>query len=62
MWKFAAQWFEITTMSLVYMYVFRIDVSAVQGQKSEVTVILRGLSLPKTVRCFSSCPEQLVVF
>lgn len=39
----------------------RIDFGAVQGQASHLTVVLRGLSTPRTVHCFSSHPGQLLI-
>eukprot|EP00118_Oscarella_pearsei_P012174 m.87249 g.87249 ORF g.87249 m.87249 type:complete len:1398 (+) comp36538_c0_seq6:32-4225(+) len=39
----------------------RIDFSAVQGQTSHLSVVLRGSSAPCTVQCYSSHPQDLVV-
>lgn len=41
------------------VYCFRIDMSAVQGQSSRLSVILRGTQSSRLVRCFSSHPEEL---
>ena len=39
----------------------RIDLSAVQGQSSRLSVILRGTQSSRLVQCFSSHPEELQV-
>lgn len=39
----------------------RIDVSAVEGQSSRLSVILRGTQSSRLVQCFSSHPEELQV-
>ncbi|KAJ7394786.1 Nephrocystin-4 [Desmophyllum pertusum] len=39
----------------------RIDMSAVQGQSSRLSVILRGTQSSRLVQCFSSHPEELQV-
>ena len=41
------------------VYCFRIDMSAVQGQSSRLSVILRGTQSSRLVQCFSSHPEEL---
>ena len=40
---------------------FRIDMSAVEGQSSRLSVILRGTQSSRLVQCFSSHPEELQV-
>jgi len=44
-----------------FIYFSRVDISAIEGQTSRLSVILRGTQSSRLVKCYSSNPEELQV-